>query len=310
MESAMSVPIGALDCDRRGAELMRSRIVQSVFLLLSCLLYCEPSAAVAKKIKPGALSVSKVRSSPANPEVLRSTAPVFIATTTGEGQAGYVHYFLIVNPDESLETQIGIELDDQRIAWSFPELGVVVSPFIASGSLTANGRVYEIKHLYGIRPFPDVDSMRVLQRELTGRVVPWVEAETPYCFLRASRDPFCVSCFDFVARVLFSRRYPEPHVLPRGLERTGPGVNYTTDDLLLYLVGLHGLPTEEARLKRISELTLPGNLREDLLQIVRSLEAHGENGSAVATAPRKPAVKRRPSFGKVLQQRPQQPRKL
>jgi hypothetical protein len=289
---------------------MRAGTLKKALLLLSCWLLCDPSAAVVRKTKPAAISVSKARPSPPNPAAIRSSAPVFVATTTAEGQAGYVHYFVIVNPDESLETQVGIELDDQRIAWSFPELGVVVSPFIASGSLTTNGRVYGIKHLYGVRPFPDDDAMRVLQRELTGRVVPWVEAETPYCFLRASRDPFCLSCIDFVARILFSRRYPEPHVLPRGIERTGPGVNYTTDDLLFYLVGLHGLPTEEARLNRLSELTLPSNLREDLLQIIGSFESDGESASALASAPRKPAVKRRPSLGKIVQQRPQQPRKL
>ena len=63
----------------------------------------------------------------------RSDMPIVTVSTTGDGQAGYVHYFVITGPDGEHESQVGIELPDHRIAWSFPELGVLVSPFIASG---------------------------------------------------------------------------------------------------------------------------------------------------------------------------------
>src|SRR5258708_3524619 len=62
---------------------------------------------------------------------LRATAPVVAVNGPAPGQAGFVHFFIVraAGTDE-WETQVGIEMPDQRIAWSFFELGVVVSPFM------------------------------------------------------------------------------------------------------------------------------------------------------------------------------------
>lgn len=208
---------------------------------------------------------------PASQPATRATAPPGIADTAAPGQAGYVHFFLLRDADESTETQIGIELEDQRIAWSFPERGVVVTPFMKSGTVEANGKQYEVQHLYGVRPFPDERSMRELRAELAWRVAPYIEDETPYCYTRAQGDPLCLSCLDFVARVLFPGHFPEPPVLPRDFERTTNAVSHTTDDLLLYLLGLQGLPNRAARLRRIDRLIFPENLREDAVRLVESI---------------------------------------
>src|SRR5678815_681128 len=76
----------------------------------------------------------------------RPTHTTPVASSAAPGQAGYVHYFLIEHADESLEYQVGIELGDQRIAWSFPDAGVVVSPFVQSGQIEVKGKHYKIKH--------------------------------------------------------------------------------------------------------------------------------------------------------------------
>jgi len=77
--------------------------------------------------------------------------------------------------------KLHVELPDGRIAWSFPDVGVSVAPFIQSGPLEMNGRLYTVQHLYGLRPFPDDETMLALQRSLWDRVIPWVEGATPYC---------------------------------------------------------------------------------------------------------------------------------
>ena len=69
----------------------------------------------------------------------RASAPVVTVSKTGPGQAGYVHYFAVTTPDGERESQIGIELEDERIAWAFPDLGVIVSRFIGEGSVIVNG---------------------------------------------------------------------------------------------------------------------------------------------------------------------------
>lgn len=247
------------------------------------------SAASAKTLRaPSAatrIRATGARSAPAPTAVARESEPVVTATTAGPGQSGYVHYFVIEKPDKSLETQIGIELPDRRIAWSFPELGVAVSPFIEAGPLEVNGKIYRVEHLYGIRPFPDDESMRALQRDLARRIVPWVEDETPHCDSREPAGPLCISCLGFAMRVLFPGRTPEYPALPRDFEHAGSGGYYTTEDLLLYLAGLHGL-SREARLRRIDEAIPLHNLREDLRRLVHAADSNDTVGSADVDTPR------------------------
>ena len=226
------------------------------------------------------------------PAAARAGRPVITAQAAGAGQAGYVHYFLLRMPDETLEIQVGIELPDQRIAWSFPNLGVVVSPFMESGVVPAGGKEYEVWHLYGIRPFHDEAAMGALRREILGRVNPWVEARTPYCEDDGPRRN-CTSCLGFVLRVLFpgpKNDYPQ---LPHAFLRAGTAWRYTTGDLLLYLTGMLDLRTREARLQRIAGLALPEDLREDLEELVYSMRAV-ESAAPADAAVAPGSVRKRP----------------
>lgn len=223
---------------------------------------------------------------------MRKNAPVVTVSSVGPGQAGYVHYFVIKPPDGDEETQIGIELPDQRIAWSFPELGVVVSPFIAAGIVHANGKQYDVQYLYGLRPFPDDESMRRLQAELMTRVTLWVEDATPYCNPQGPPGHFCMSCLGFTLRILFPGPTPEYPAVPRDFPRASRDAYYTTEDLLLYLVGLHGLRGQAAQLKRIDELALPESLREEAIRLVNATASN--ETVAVADAPRASSGKKRP----------------
>ena len=230
---------------------------------------------------------------PAGPRsaTTRADKPVVTATAAGAGQAGYVHYFILRMPDDTLEIQVGIEMPGQRIAWSFPELGVTVSPFIESGVVTAGGKDYEVWHLYGIRPFPDDSAMAVLRKELAGRVQPWVKAGIPYCENDGPRGN-CMSCLGLVLRALFPGRtgsYPD---LPRDFWRAGRASNYTTQDLLLYLTGMLDLPSREARLQRLSRLKLPEDLREDVEELVYVMGAFETAPSADAGKPQRSAQSR------------------
>ena len=249
-------------------------------------LYSKPRPAVARS---GGTPVDA-----AKPESAQQAARAAPAKTresvvtvggTGPDQAGYVHFFLIRGPDEVPETQVGIELPDQRIAWSFPRLGVVVSPFIGSGEVDANGKRYEVEHLYGIRPFASDKSMEALQAEIANRVAPWVDDETGYCELKPARGPLCVSCLGFVIRILFPGRTPEYPTLPPDFSRVIRDTMYTTEDLLIYLTGLHTFPSQEARRKRIGELAIPAVLRDELLRLV---DAANSNAAVAGERPRVP----------------------
>jgi len=215
----------------------------------------------------------------------RADAPVVTAAAAAPGHGGYVHFFLLTRPDDILEMLVGIELADQRIAWSFPELGVTVEPFIASGRLAVNGRFYEVRHLYGIRPYPDDASMQALREDLTRRIVPWIDDATPYCDLRPPAGELCVSCLGFVMRILFPGPTPLAPALPSDFRRVGPDAYYTTEDLLLYLVGLHDITTREARLRRIGELDLPASLREEAIRLVNASDPDAEVAVAASVAP-------------------------
>lgn len=209
--------------------------------------------------------------------VTRADKPVVAVTATGAGQAGFVHFFIIRHPDESLEIQVGIELADQRIAWSFPDLGVVVSPFIEAGPLQAGGRDYYVWHQYGIRPFPNEAGMAALRKEFAGRVDSIVNAGTPYCLDDGPRSN-CMSCLGFVLRVLFPGRHTDDYPrLPRDFWRTGYVSKYSTNDLLLYFTGMLELPTREARLRRLARLSLPQDLRDDLERFVYSMSVEEAN---------------------------------
>lgn len=216
----------------------------------------------------------------------RAVKPVIAVTGTGAGQSGYVHYFVIETPDGERETQIGIELDDGRIAWSFPELGVAVSPFIKAGHLEVNGRPYSVQHQYGLRPFADGKSMAALQRDLWARVIPWIEDETPYCNLMTRSNQLCLSCLGFVMRVLYPARSGTFLSLPADFPGASAGPYITTEDLLLYQTGLHSLRSRQARLKRIARLDLSPLLREDLIELVTSIDAEEKAAARSAKAPR------------------------
>jgi hypothetical protein len=182
-------------------------------------------------------------------------------------------------------------LPDQRIAWSFLDLGVVVSPFMEAGYVQVNRKPYEVQYLYGVRAFPDDESMRVLRAELEARVLPYAEAETPYCLVRGPSDPACVSCLGFVLRILFPGASPAYAALPPDFERAALKSIYTTDDFLLYLAGLHGMRDREARLKRVDELALPDNLREDVIRLVNTVEPNNSIAQAIVASPAAPAAK-------------------
>ena len=205
----------------------------------------------------------------------RATSPVVTVAGTAPGQAGYVHFFIVRAAGDEWETQVGIETPDQRIAWSFFELGVVVSPFMESGHVPANRQLIEVQYLYGVRPFPDEAAMRVLRAELEARVLPYAETQTPYCIVRGPSDAQCLSCLSFLMRVVFPGATPDQ-------ERAQKSI-YNTDDLLLYLAGLHGLRDREARLKRVDELALPADVREDVLRLVNTTDIPGADRSMART---------------------------
>lgn len=225
---------------------------------------------------------------------MRAERAVHTAAGTGAGQSGYVHYFLLRTPDDELEIQVGIEMPDQAIAWSFPGLGVAISPFVEAGVIAAGGKEYEIWHLYGIRPFADDAPMAALRKELVARVNRRIRAKTPYC---ENDGPHmnCMSCLGFVLRVLFPGRTSDYPDLPREFLRAGTASRYTTEDLLLYLTGMLDLPTREARLQRIARLALPGGLREDVEELVYSRTAM--QAAPRANAGASGSVQKRPDAG-------------
>ena len=270
---------------------------------------------VALALALGALNAAEIPAQSATSKPPASTgnnaqAPRPIAVTAvGRGQAGYVHYFVITHPDNSLEYQVGVELEDQRIAWSVPNAGVIVSEFIKKGILDANGTSFKIEHLHGIRPFANDAQMQVLQKELTQRVAQWVDNETPYCLFRKPGESFCLSCGDFVVRILYPGFSPLVPALPKDFSR-GHGKAHTTDDLLLYLVGIYNLPDKHAKLARLAALDLPGSMREDITIMLDDGEPDIPAATAVAAipAPASPLAKtspEKPARSKIASRRPQ-----
>lgn len=225
---------------------------------------------------------------PVNAPARAEPAPsVKAVTAPGPGQAGYVHYFLITHPDGELEYQVGIELEEQRVAWSFPEVGVTVSPFVKKGTVQANGKTFNVEHLHGIRPFAE-SAMRAFQKDLPRRVAYWVDNQTPYCLLRQPGEPFCLSCGDFVVRILWPGAHPMIPALPQDFLRMS-GAAYTTDDLLLYLAGLYGLPDRRSMRAKLAALDIPTAMREDLAYMIGPVDGATPPAN-VAAAPKPPAA--------------------
>jgi hypothetical protein len=217
-----------------------------------------------------ASSGTKATRVPAN-SALPSAQPI-VATATGPGQAGYIHFFELTADNGEVETQVGIETVDQRIAWSFPEVGAMVVAFIADGEIATDRSRYRVRHLYAIRPFRDDGRMAVLQDALPLRVSALVDDATRYCNDPESRDRFCMSCLAFVLHVVFPGPHPAPPQLPREFMRSSGNLYYTTEDLLLWLAGIDVLPTREARRRDVERMHIPPALREDLLELVAEID--------------------------------------
>lgn len=226
---------------------------------------------------------------PATPTISTDAKPAIHAVTrVADGQAGYVHYFLITHPDGTIEEQVGIELEDQRIAWSFPGAGVIVSDFVANGLLNIAGKRFFIEHLHGIRPFRTAAALQTLQNELGSRVAFWIDNDTPYCVIRQPGERFCLNCGDFVARILFPGSIPQLVGLPEEFTNT-LGDMPTTDDLLIYMLGLHNLPDAQSRLQRLAGLNLPESLRLDVVAMLQP-----DNAALAAATPAATSVRATP----------------
>ena len=241
---------------------------------LSWLIALLPLQAIPPGVMPLAIA--------AGPDAVTNTntnSDIHAVTKVGDGQAGSVHYFLITHPDGTLEEQVGIELEDQRIAWSFPGAGVIVSEFIHNGILVVDDQKFFIEHLHGIRPFRTSAEMQILRRELGSRVAFWIDNETPYCVMRQPEEAFCLNCGDFVARILFPGSTPQLIGLPEAFTRALPDMP-TTDDLLIYMLGLHELPDAQSRIQQLSRLKLPESLRLDVAAMLQP-----ENAAVAAATP-------------------------
>lgn len=237
------------------------------------------SQALSKRASPAPRSVA-----PARTLLSRGAAPLVTVSKTGPNQAGYIHYYVITGPDGEPETQVGIELPGDRIAWSFPDIGVEISPFVSSGQIVAGGKSYEIEHLYGIRPFPDDESMSTLRRHLDSRVNWWLDQKTPYCDEERPSSRLCLSCLGFVLRVLFPGTSPALPALPADFHSARRNL-YTTEDLLLYLTGVPVDAAPPIKLTRIDSLAVPEILREQLVRIASEPAAHTVTPTAEAPRP-------------------------
>ena len=260
-------------------------------------------AAVTANVSNPARAKSRAETARPPAEPLRA---LHVVTAPGAGQEGYIHYWVITAPDGEEEIQVGVELPNRRIAWSFPELGVQVRPFIADGEVQAGGKVFRIQYLYGLRPFATDAAMRNLRAALEFRVAYWVDNGTPYCLLNGQTREVCMSCMGFAMQVLFPGKTPAYPEVPREFPRIGAERYYTTEDLLLYLTGLHKLPTDAARRQQIMTISAPQSLQEELIRlsalasdeapvVAEAAKTPAKRRVSARTSPTKPAVKRPPS---------------
>lgn len=272
-----------------------------ILLLVSVLLPVHGMATVpvAETKSPPKKTVAAKNPRPRAQQTVHKPAAPSVVAAPGTDQAGYVHYWRITAPDGEQETQVGIELPDQRIAWSFPGLGVHITSFIAEGAVNANGRVFQVQHLYGLRPFASDTAMRSLRGSLMHRVTPLVRQQVPYCELNGVTPGLCMSCMGFVAQVLFPGRTPEYANFPRNFTRIDGEHYHTTEDLLLYLTGLNTRTTDAARQRRLDAIGGPPALQEELVRLTAKL---AESSPVVAAA--KPPVKRRAAAPKSAIRRP------
>jgi len=213
-----------------------------------------------------------------------AVSPLSVVTAIEPGRAGYIHFFELTLADGSLETQVGIALEDGRIAWSIPNGGPSVSPFLAHGTLSAGPETLPIRHLYGIRPFADDARMEALQKDLSRRVAVFVDDRIAYCNDPENRDRFCMSCLGFVLHVVFPGPYPLSPKLPPQFRRQQDQPYYTTEDLLLYLSGIDMLPSKEARQRRVERMAIPAALKADLLELVATTDPAGRSGGLQVAA--------------------------
>lgn len=271
---------------------MRSLALLTLLLLVPAL---QPvHAATDVKAKPSATANKKADAAAAKRKApLQPVATAPVVTATGEGQAGFVHFWMITAPEGEQEIQVGIELPDQRIAWSFPGLGVHLASFIADGEVDVHGRYYTVQHLYGLRPHAGDAAMRTLRGALMQRVTALVRKRVPYCELNGVTAELCMSCMGFVSQVLFPGRTPAYANFPRDFPRIAGADYHTTEDLLLYLTGLHALPDMAARQRRIAALGGPPALQEELARLSPYLADEVPTVTARAKAP----VKRPPRPG-------------
>jgi hypothetical protein len=284
---------------RHQAQLSMRLVPLLILLLLPALLPVRGIAVASAAVKASPQQKNApAKTSPALVKPAGANA-LSVVTATGPNQAGYVHYWMITAPDGESEIQVGIELPDQRIAWSFPGLGVHITPFIAEGEVDASGRVFQVQHLYGLRPFTNDTSMRSLRSSLMRRVTPLVKQQVPYCELNGEAPRLCMSCMGFVSQVLFPGRTPEFANFPRTFTRIDGEHYHTTEDLLLYLTGLNNLPTDAARKRRMEAIGGPPELQEELARLTAKL---AEPPVAVAAA--KPSGKRRAAASKSAIKRP------
>lgn len=238
---------------------------------------------------------------PAGADVLRTVHG------PAQGQAGYVHFFLITGPDGEDETQVGIELDDGRIAWSFPGWGPVVSPFLAEGSLDTPEGAYRVRHLYGMRPFAGEPAMAELRSRLLHRVATWVDAGVPYCNTEAPPAELCLSCLAFTMHVLFPARIPMQFDLPADFPRTSQDLHYSTEDLLLYLAGMGDPAARSARFARLKHPSVPQALRDEVVRLVGTPESVAASTVAAADVSRVPVVRERATTRQGARQTPRRP---
>ncbi len=227
----------------------------------------------------------------ASPAIPAGAKSIRAVTDVADGQAGYVHYFLITHPDGTPEDQVGIELEDQRVAWSFPGAGVIVSEFVKNGILNIAGKTFFIEHLHGIRPFRTAGEMQTLRNDLSRRVAYWVDEETPYCIFRQPGERICLNCGDFVASILFPAANSLMMGLPEELTRNS-GNMATADDLLMYMLGLHTLPDTKSRLQQLATMDLPYSLRQDVTEMLQS--DHPTLAAATGAPTAGPAAARKP----------------
>jgi hypothetical protein len=265
-------------------------LLAAVGVVVGTFAHAEPLDSLVASAAPTKRAAGPQRAVAETPPTRPNTA-VVATSGTGPNQSGFVHYFVITDRDGERETQVGIELPGDRIAWSFPGLGVVVSPFVHSGVIVSSAGAYEVDHLYGIRPFSDERAMQVLRDELSLRIAPLVEANTPYCDEQRPSNGACMSCLGFVLRVLYPPRDNGTlPAMPDDFRNARKGV-YTTEDLLLYLAGVRVDAPHPAQMKHIEALTLPYDMRQQLVRIA----TENESVRAEAAAQIKPVSTASPS---------------